>query len=143
MRILPLISLVVVCSFISSCKGCKDPEPEPIGGKGGNATLKISPYHHDDPVTGKRNYIDSASIVYIKYNASDRPADGKYDDSVTCVMADGKPVAAFTGLKKGKYFLYGRGYDRVYATFVNGITSYSITSESTQEYDFSISNHEK
>ena len=85
----------------STIVGCNRPDNEPGAGKGGSATLRITPVHHSTT-------IDSA-VVYIKYNASDIPTT--YDDSVKCVMIGGKPVALFSGLRKGNYYIFGRGYD--------------------------------
>ncbi|MCB0697067.1 MAG: hypothetical protein KDC07_06865, partial [Chitinophagaceae bacterium] len=75
---------------------CNRQEDE-IAGKGGKATIKATPKHHDIN-------IDSCTI-HLKYNASDMPSS--YDEEVKCVMENGKPVATFTDLKKGKYYLYG------------------------------------
>jgi len=92
-----------------------------IGGKGGNAVLKITPQHHG------RN-IDSCT-VYIKYNTLDAPT-GSYDDSALCVQIDSTPVATFTQLKKGKYYLYGKGWDPTILQGVKGGLPYTITQES-------------
>jgi hypothetical protein len=80
---------------------CKRNDDEPMGGKGGNASLRITPQHHGVNI--------DSSIVYIKYNATDAPAT--FDDSAKCVLTGGKPVATFSGLKKGNYYFLGRGYD--------------------------------
>lgn len=107
---------------------CDREDPEPIGGKGGNAVLKVTPQHH-----GKN--IDSCTI-YIKYNAQDKPAT--FDDSVKCVMEGGKPVATFSGLKKGKYYLFGFGWDPSIGMSVKGGAPYTISQESTQSYNLAV-----
>ena len=118
------ILLFIACISFVSCER-KDPQTnqEDLGGKGGSATLKITSKHH-----GKN--IDSATI-YIKYNAQDKPTS--YDDSVKCVMESGKPVATFTPLKKGKYYLYGKGWDKNAGNYVEGGIPYIISEEKTLE----------
>lgn len=92
---------VGVLAIAIAATSCQRKEKEDIGGKGGNATLRITPMHHSTEI--------DSSIVYIKYNASDAAAF--YDDSAWCVQVGGKPVATFTGLRKGKYYLYSTGFD--------------------------------
>lgn len=121
-----LKTLVLFASLfiaIGACKKKKDDEPKAIGGKGGSAVINATAKHH-----GKN--IDSCTI-YIKYNATNMPSS--YDDSVKCVMSNGKPVASFSGLKTGDYYLYGRGWDTsIHQTVVGGI-QYTITSETAQD----------
>lgn len=114
-----ILCLVCLSCFAFSCK--KDSQQD-IGGKGGAATLRITPQHH-----GKN--IDSCTI-FIKYNTLDMPAGG-YDDSARCVLISGNPVATFSGLKKGKYYLYGRGYDTSIFQTVDGGAPYTISNEAT------------
>src|ERR1700741_2137378 len=96
-------SILFFCLAALSASSCSRTEEEPksVGGKGGNATLKITPKHHD-------LNIDSC-MVYIKYDAQDVPAS--YDDSAKAVMINNIPVATFAGLKKGAYYLFGKGWD--------------------------------
>lgn len=76
------------------------------GGKGGKAVLMITPEHHG-------GYVDTCTI-YIKYGTNDAPANGIYDDSTQCVMKDTIPVATFSGLKAGLYYLYAVGLHAPY-----------------------------
>ncbi|MBL7682907.1 MAG: hypothetical protein JNK00_06065 [Flavipsychrobacter sp.] len=110
--------------ILLSC-GRKEPEPTntDIAGKGGSATLKITPKHHS-------KNIDSCTI-YIKYNAQDIP--NSYDDSIKAVKENGKPVATFSQLKKGKYYLYGYGWDTTISNNVKGGIPYTITEEKVHE----------
>ncbi len=85
-------------------------------GKGGIAIIKATPLHG---VT----LVDSC-MVYIKYNVSSKPSNGIYDDSARCMPEAGKPVATFTQLKKGSYYLYGKGWD---GQIVQGGTGWTIT----------------
>ncbi len=104
-RSIMIIGALAAITGFAACDKDPKPEPEQIGGKGGSTTLKAIPRHHS-------RLIDSC-MVYIKYNASDMPATHSYDDSVRAVVSptDSIPYAIFTGLKKGKYYLYGYGWD--------------------------------
>ncbi|MCW3123680.1 MAG: hypothetical protein JWQ38_3172 [Flavipsychrobacter sp.] len=87
--------------------GCKKPQQTTsIGGKGGTNTIAVTPEHHGE-------FVDTCT-VYIKYNTLDAPADGIYDDSAACVQVDTIPVATFTGLKQGNYYLFGKGIHATY-----------------------------
>lgn len=125
-------NILLACLFLGIFS-CQRKEPDPnsnrdIGGKGGNATFKITPKHH-----GKN--IDS-STVYIKYDAQDLP--NSYDDSVKCIKENGKPVATFNQLKKGKYYLYGQGWDTTISNNVKGGIPYTISEEKTYELTLSV-----
>jgi len=113
--------LIVVILLFSSC-GRTDKIIEDKAGKGGNATLLVTPQHH-----GKN--IDSCTI-YIKYNTLDAPTTA-YDDSAICTMSNGKPIASFSGLRKGDYYLYGEGYDPAILQQVAGGINHTIKEEKT------------
>ena len=119
------LSLLVLVSAITlSVFSCKRPDDN-IGGKGGKATLKVTPQHHG-------NNIDSCTI-YIKYNSQTPPSattDG-YDESMVCIMEGGNPVATFTELKKGRYYIYGYGWDPAVSQNVKGGIPFTISEEST------------
>lgn len=120
-------AIIFVLSTLVTITACKKrQEPTPVAGKGGNATLNITPQHH-----GKN--IDSC-MIYIKYNTSDMPSS--YDDSVKCVPQSGKPVGTFTGLKAGNYYIYGKGWDPNISQKVIGGKPYTITTE--QSYDLNL-----
>lgn len=116
-----LIGLILLA--ITSCERKKPEEPKSIGGKGGNVTIKATAQHHD------RN-IDSCTI-YIKYNSTTSATS--YDDSAVCVQVDSKPVATFKGLKKGDYYLSGKGWDGKIGEPVKGGASFTAAEE--KEYD--------
>jgi hypothetical protein len=73
-------------------------------GKGGDASILGKVLHHE--------VIIPNATVFIKYNASEFPgADtSKYDDKV---KADNQGNYTFKDLKKGRYYLYGKGQDGV------------------------------
>lgn len=96
---------------------------EDKAGKGGEATLKVTPQHHGNNI--------EQCVIYLKYNASTPPSattEG-YDENIAVAMEDGKPVATFTKLKKGKYYIYGYGYDPTISQDVKGGIPFEITSE--------------
>lgn len=117
---------LAICStaLFTACK------KDPVAGKGGNAVLKITPRHHG-------TNIDSCT-VYIKYNTKDLPGDGKYDDSAKCVPENGKPVATFSNLKKGDYYLFGSGWDPTIGEAVVGGSPYTISEENLQSHNISV-----
>lgn len=110
---------IAVCGLVAVSSCNRSDDNGPIGGKGGAATISATPQHHS-------KNIDSC-IIYIKYNASE--ASTTYDDSAKCVQVGGKPVATFTGLKNGKYYLYGKGYDPSILQNVKGGVPYEITTQ--------------
>lgn len=113
--------LGVAATAVLLINGCKKPEDDgPVGGKGGNATLRVTTKHHD-------KLIDSMT-VYIKYNSQSKPAI--FDDSAKVVKTPTDTVAIITGLKPGKYYLYGYGYDlRFTEPVVVGGVPINITEE--------------
>jgi len=116
-----LLGVGMLALFIN---GCKREDDGPVGGKGGNVVLRVTTKHHE-------KLIDSA-MVYIKYNTGDKPST--YDDSARVVKGATDTVAVFTGLKTGRYYIYGYGYDLRYAKpVVLGGVPITITEE--KEYD--------
>ncbi len=116
------VLLVMLLALTLSAASCTRQDK---AGKGGNAILKITPRHHDNPI--------SDCVVYIKYNTSTPPSETAegYDEQMAVVIEDGKPVATFTGLKNGKYYIYGYGFDADISQNVKGGIPYEITSQST------------
>ncbi len=130
MRKLPIPLLAMLSMlFCYSCNR-KDKNPD-IGGKGGSAILKVTPRHHG-------TQIDSCK-VYIKYNTLDAPAGGVYDDSAKCIMVGGLPVATFSGLTNGPYYLYGFGYDPAVLQNLKGGMPYTVTNQTEQSFNIAIS----
>jgi len=110
---------LVFISIISilSCR-----KEETLAGKGGNATLTITPQHHGLNIANSK--------VYIKYNAKNTPSF--YDDSVQTSMQNGIPTAVFTQLTKGDYYIYGIGIDTSIMQTVKGGIPYTIENETAQ-----------
>lgn len=118
---LTVLSLAALSVTWTCCN--RSDAPADGGGKGGTAILKVFPQHHG-------NAIDSGK-VYIKYNVQDAPTS--YDDSVACIIENGKAVAIFTQLKKGNYYLLGNGWDSTILERVKGGLPYTIQQETTLE----------
>lgn len=123
--------LLIIASAIStlSFSSCERKEAVEIAGKGGNANIIAIPRHH-----GK--FINECTM-YIKYNTNDLPSPtfnpSQYDDSLKCTVADGKPSANFTGLKKGKYYIYGVGWDPDIQLKVEAGKPVTITADQSYE----------
>lgn len=125
------IILITVCSVaMLSCDKEEEKKPTPtttLGagkGDGGNITYHITPIH--DGI-----YIDSCK-VYVEYNSEvDQPKTNMYDDSVTCKVIDGVPVAEFKDLRKGTYLFYAHGWDLVRSQTVEGSRVLYATQERT------------
>ena len=110
------VSVVLLCSF--SCK------KKPSAGLGGNASLKINAYHHSQP-------IDSCT-VYIKFNTSEAPDDDVYDlQQAVTKDSSGNSFTIFSGLKKGDYYIFAKGWDPNIAAAVKGGIPYTIKEEET------------
>lgn len=107
------------------CAGCKKTNTTgnvnsgTAGGKGGSASLLVTPEHHGE-------FVDSC-IIYIKYGTTDAPANGAYDDSAVCVMIDTTPVATFRNLTPGAYYLLAEGFHAAYVPpYVKGGLPHTI-----------------
>jgi hypothetical protein len=102
-------------------------------GDGGKATVNVFPQHHGVAA----NLINFK--VYVKYNAADAPSNGAYDDSVDCANYDSLVSCAFTALRNGNYYFYGRGYDTSISQNVKGGLPYRITAQQTQSFNLPVS----
>jgi hypothetical protein len=91
------------------------------GGKGGTITLSVIPEHS--------NYFVDSCMVYIKYGTTDAPLDGTYDDSAKVVLQDTTPVATFSGLSQGNYYVLGVGYHQLLSERVKGGVPCTICSD--------------
>lgn len=92
---LPLLALLLV---VSSCREEQYdiPAPAPVGGKGGNISLKVVVQHHDTTVNDAR--------VFIEYDAiSPQPDTGDYD-----LAMDGSSVK-IDSLLPGNYYIFALG----------------------------------
>jgi hypothetical protein len=120
-----LLSILII-GLLVYATGCKKSSNNSVsgGGKGGNSTLIIIPEHGGV-------LIDSCT-VYIKYGATDAPANGVYDDSTTCVLNDTIPQAVFRNLTNGVYYMYGKGYHATYSPpYLKGSANPTINGQDT------------
>jgi hypothetical protein len=123
-------ALLSACALLAlTAPACRDKETDQAG-KGGKARLLVTPQHHGVN-------IDSC-MVYIRYKSSDAPGDGRYDDSARCAPVNGKPVATFSELRKGNYYLYGRGWDPQISETVEGGIPYTIPDETEASYPLTL-----
>ena len=115
--------LGLLSSLLLFQSGCKK---KPSAGYGGNANVKLVAKHHG-------LVIDSITF-YLKFNATDAPAEGTYDivqKGVT--VAVGNTSVIISGLKKGKYYIYAKGWDPSIIEEVKGGLPYTISEEVSQD----------
>jgi hypothetical protein len=124
--------LFILLPLVFLFSACEHEKFDEIGGKGGNASINVYPSHH-----GVTASLDSM-VVYIKYNAIDAPADGKYDDSATCTYTNALPSCSFTNLWNGNYYLFTRGYDYNVATRVKGGLPFTVRSQQPQNLNLPV-----
>ncbi len=118
---------IIFCYLLSVLlllqSGCKK---KTSAGFGGNATFKLVAKHHGA-------VIDSVTF-YVKFNASDAPANDVYDTNQKGVTTSpGSTSATISGLKKGDYYIYAKGWDPSISSEVKGGLPYTITSEDSQD----------
>ena len=123
------LSIICVVLAFSACRTKEKITP----GKGGNAAVTVYPQHH----LVAKNIINGK--LYIKYNTLDAPADGLYNDSVSCTNHDSLLSGTFTGLQNGNYYLHATGYDTSVKQPVKGGLPYTITSQTAQSTNLPVS----
>lgn len=99
-------------------------------GFGGNAKLTFKAYHHSLP-------IDSFK-VYLKFNTLDAPTDNEYDTQQEAVLVNGDGEAVISGLKKGDYYVFAKGWDPTIQQIVKGGMPYSLSREKDQNVDVAV-----
>lgn len=135
MRTRLIFSALIVTAIAIGCRKNETavPPADPIGGKGGRTTLKISGKHYTKE-------LDSCTI-YIKYNAETMPADMKFDDTANVKNVNGRYMVRFDSLKQGKYYLFAKGRDlnlvKPYDSLWGG-TKYVIQDTLDHTYDLYI-----
>ena len=114
------ISSILLILFFTTCAFKCVKADDGIGGKGGSAYITLMP---------KLNSSDKnlgAGKMYIKYNATEAPANNLFDDSVACVRADTSYYAIFSNIKTGNYFFRYTGLDNSNGKQVTGDLQYKI-----------------
>ena len=97
MKKLILISLTVIAALgWSSCKKA---------GLGGDANIVAYPEHHGKAIYG--------ATVYVKFDSEDAPGSGTSGYDEVFEGNSNEDFVRINGLRKGKYYLYAVGYDRL------------------------------
>lgn len=108
-----LLGLLIMLLAVSACR-----RPD------NSIVINATPFHHDD-----RPLQDC--MVRYKFNTSDMP--GSYEDSMACVIVNGKPVAVFKGMKKGNYYFYASAYDAGVPGYIEGGVPFTVKDYGTHE----------
>lgn len=101
-----IVGVLLASALLISCTRKNDvitPPTPPTGGKGGLITLQVTPQHYNKDL--------NTAKVYIKYGAKTMPAMDSFDDSSKVDFTSGRPIAKFTSLTQGDYYLYAEGKD--------------------------------
>lgn len=129
-----VIGLSLAVCLLGSCVRKNDvvePTPPPEGGKGGHATLAVTPQHHEKNIDDCR--------IYIKYAAVQMPNSLKdFDDSGDVAPKNGRPMIEFTDLRAGDYFFYAIGKDYSLDTSHNvlqGVAHFKVVDTLERTYD--------
>ncbi len=104
--------ITIITIFLTAIivgESCKPKSGNTItgGGKGGTYTINVTGEHHG-------GLLDTCKM-YIKYATLDAPANGVYDDSQNVAISGGVPVASFTSLTQGNYYVLAVGYHGAYS----------------------------
>jgi hypothetical protein len=114
---------ILVFTVVLAQLGCNKKER---AGYGGNANLKLVAKHHG-------LVIDSVTF-YVKFDATDAPSESSYDITQKGItIAPGNTSVTITGLKKGDYYIYAKGWDPSISNDVKGGIPFKITEE--KDYD--------
>lgn len=117
-----ILTAFIILLSVASCVRKQPVNPavvNPVAGKGGFVKLVITPTHRGDN-------IDTA-WVYLKYNATTKPADSvMFDDSMRVAMINGAYRASFDSLKRGNYYIHATGLDTFRKSIVKGGASFTI-----------------
>jgi hypothetical protein len=133
MRILSVTTFVASCLILVSCvreNPIADPVVDPVAGKGGKATLRITPKHHGKAI--------ETCTVYLAYNATNLPNPLAFDDTANLILQDNKWLARFDSLKQGNYYIYGVGWDPDIVDTVVGGATFKIVDSFARSYDLTL-----
>ncbi|MBS1779589.1 MAG: hypothetical protein JST70_09725 [Bacteroidetes bacterium] len=122
--------LVMATMLLASCYRKQDvvPRPEnPVGGRGGKSKITVTAKHFDQTV--------DTGWVFIKYDATSRPANWMFDDSMQILSQNGTYQAVFDSLKRGNYYFYARGYSFDLMDSVTGGTKVTVIDTFDRTYN--------
>jgi hypothetical protein len=102
--------LYLLLAFGTSCKKA---------GLAGDNTIVAYPQHHGKPIFSHStpNYRDT---IYVKFNAVELPGTNPSNFDKVFVGEIGENHVHIHGLQKGKYYLYGVGWDTTISQRVSG-----------------------
>ena len=97
-----LFSCALLIVLIAFCDSCKK------SGLAGDNTVAAYLQHHGKAIFNIPNHRDT---VYVKFNAVELPGTKPSDFDKAFIGEVGEEHVHIQGLQKGKYFLYGVGWD--------------------------------
>ncbi|MFM8432459.1 MAG: hypothetical protein ACKOA1_06665 [Bacteroidota bacterium] len=109
------LSLLMLGSFVIFYS-CQDDENTCIGGSGGQLTIVAKLKHHGEVIA---NLTGQPDTVWIKYNVQEW-SNAPLGADARIIGEEGEDHIHLEGLKCGKYYLYGSGFDTTYQMVVRG-----------------------
>jgi|ERR1051326_2043576 hypothetical protein len=101
--------LILFAAMLFIYSSCKKP------GLGGDNTVVAFPQHHTKPIfshpTWPGDPVNYCDTIFVKFNASELPGTKPKDYDRIFIGEAGEEHVHIHGLEKGKYFLYGVGWD--------------------------------
>lgn len=125
-----IAALLLTLSIVTSCTRENEiiiPDTSLKGGKGGLATVRVTPQLHERD-------IDSC-IIYVGYAKDTRQPLENYDNALDVSYQEGRPRATFDSLKKGSYYFYLEAYDRVNQQVLVGEAAFQVVDTTATTYD--------
>lgn len=131
MRRLYIVAALLLAVSIAACTRENDvvtPDTSLKGGRGGLATVRVTPQLHEKD-------IDSC-IVYVAYANDKMPATmDMFDDTLYVTYQEGRPRATFDSLKKGTYYFYLQAYNDALQESYKGGASFKVVDTTETQYD--------
>ncbi len=125
-----LLKLLIIIIFIGAYSSCTKP------GIGGTTTVVCFLKHHSMLII---NDSIVPSIVYVKFGATELPADPTNNYDAKFIGTIGEDHVHVIELKPGQYFLYGVGWDPdISNTVMGGLGIKVRTKDKTKEIDMDI-----
>jgi hypothetical protein len=151
----PVLVVLILVFVFSSCKkkeGCTDATATNydssaekdngtctycVAGAGGDVTIVARLQHHGVTIPNIVGHLDS---VYVKYNATNSPGTDLSLFDTLFIGEAGEDHVHLEGLKCGKYYLFGAGYDPAQDSIHHRVTGgipYNLTT-TTGEVDINV-----
>lgn len=125
-----ILGFVLATALLTSCvreNETVEPYEAPKGGKGGNATIKVTAQHHEKTISNAKIY-----VKYADKNYDYLPWDDSFVTGGTAVL---------DSMKAGDYYFYAEGDDDALApgdTRINGGASFKVIDTLKKEYNIFI-----